>query len=222
MKMFTRLLLMSALVVVFGSIATFDAIAQIPETSFLHVTEPLDVGGTLLQPGTYVIRVLPSYSNRNLLQVTNEDRTKIFATVLSIPHAYTADREGQNTEYVLYPAVEGTARALRTWYAVDSTSKGGHDIVYPERRAMELAPLVKEPVYAYKGEDKVEELKVAPVVVVVTPAKEVVAYVEPAPKPVLVAEATELPVTASRIPLFATIGLLLVVVAFGIRAMRVA
>jgi hypothetical protein len=226
MKLLTRLLLMSALAVVFGSIATVDAIAQIParipETSFLHVTEPLDVGGNLLQPGTYVIRVLAKDWNQNVLQVTNEDRTKVFATVLTIPRAYTADREGQNTEYVLYPAVEGYPRALKTWYAVDSISKGGHDIIYPEPRAMELAPLVKEPVYAYKGEDKVEELKVAPTVIVVTPTKQVIAYVEPAPKPVFVAEARELPVTASHIPLFATIGLLLVVVAFGIRAMRVA
>lgn len=224
MKLLTRLLLVSALVFVVGAIYTFDAIAQaIQESSFLRVAEPLDVGGTLLQPGTYVISVLPNIGNRNLLQITNEDRTKIFATVLSIPHPYSADRDGQNTEFVLYPAIEGTARALRTWYAIDSTSKGGHDIVYPERRAMELAPLVKEPVYAYKGEPTVEKLPVAPVVIV-KPTKEVVVYVEPppAPRPVKVAKAAELPATAGNLPLFATIGLLLIGAAFAVRALRVA
>jgi hypothetical protein len=222
MKALTRLLLMSALILVIGVISAPNAMAQIAETSFLQVTEPLDVGGHLLEPGTYVIRVLPGYTNRNLLQITNEDRSKIFATVLSIPHAYPVGVGEANTEYVLYPAVEGTPRALRTWYAVDSTSKGGHDIVYPEGRAMELAPLVKEPVYAYKGEDKVEVLATAPVVIV-TPKKEVVVYVEPAPapKPELVAK-NELPDTASRLPLVAAIGLLLIGVAVVIRVLRVA
>lgn len=222
MKSLTRLLLMSALIFVIGAISAPIATAQIPETSFLRVTEPLDVGGHLLDPGTYVIRVLPGNSNRNLLQVTNEDRSKIFATVLSIPHAYPVGVGETGTEYVLYPEIAGTPRALRTWYAVDSTSKGGHDIVYPERRAMELAPLVKEPVVAYKDDAKDEELVTAPLVVV-TPKKEVVAYVEPtpAPKPELVAKA-ELPNTASQLPLVAAIGLLLIGVAIVIRVARVA
>lgn len=222
MKAMTRFLLSSALVVVFGSIATVDAIAQIPETSYLRINEPLDVGGNLLQAGTYVIRVLPGYTNRNLLQITNEERTRIFATVLSIPHAYSPAKDGTATEYVLYPAIEGTPRALRTWYAVDSVSKGGHDIVYPERRAVELAPVVHEPVIAYKGEPKAEELAIVPLVVV-TPKKEVVAYVAPTPepKPELVAR-NVLPDTASSLPLFAAIGVLLIGVALGIRALRVA
>jgi LPXTG-motif cell wall-anchored protein len=213
---------MSALILVIGVISAPNAMAQIAETSFLRVTDPLDVGGYLLEPGTYVIRVLPGYTNRNLLQITNEDRTKIFATVLSIPHAYPVGVGEANTEYVLYPAVEGTPRALRTWYAVNSTSKGGHDIVYPERRAMELAPVVKEPVIAYKGEAKPEELATVPLVIV-TPKKEVVVYVEPtpAPKPELVAK-NELPKTASNLPLAAAIGLLLIGAAVVIRVGRVA
>lgn len=220
MKVLTRLLLMSALVVVFGVISGPSAVAQLPESSFLNVVEPLDVGGTILQPGRYVIRVLPGNQNRNLLQVTNEDYSKVFATVLSIPHAIGANEEQTNTEYVLYPAVAGVPRALRTWYAVDSTSKGGHDIVYPERRALELAPLVKEPVLAFKGDANVDTLPLAPVVVV-TPEKEVVVYKEPAPKPVMVAELKDLPDTASSLPLIATIGLLLIVGAIATRTLRV-
>lgn len=220
MKVLTRLLLMSALVVVFGVISGPSAVAQLPESSFLNVVEPLDVGGTILQPGKYVIRVLPGNQNRNLLQVTNEDYSKIFTTVLSIPHAIGANEEQTNTEYVLYPAVAGVPRALRTWYAVDSTSKGGHDIVYPERRALELAPLVKEPVYAFKGDANVDTLPLAPVVVV-TPEREVVVYREPAPRPVMVAELEDMPDTASSLPLIATIGLLLIAGAIATRALRV-
>jgi hypothetical protein len=221
MKNLTKLLLMGALVVVFGAISGPTVLAQIPETSFLNVTEPLNVGGTILQPGKYVIRVLPGNQNRNLLQVTNEDYSEIFTTVLSIPHATPAGEETL-TEYVFYPAVAGTPRALRTWYAADAASQGGHDIVYPEGLAMELAPVVKEPVLAFKGDADVETLPAAPIVVV-APDKTIVVYKEPAPapKPVMVAELEDLPDTASSLPLIATIGLLLIGLAFATRALRV-
>jgi hypothetical protein len=220
MRTLTRLLLMGALVVAFGVISTPDAIAQEDEASFLTVTEPLNVGGTVLQPGKYVIRLMPSFSNRNLLQVSNEDRSQIYATVLSIPHAYAAGSDKSVTEFVMYPAVAGEVRALRTWFAPNSATGGGHDIVFPERVAMALAPLVKEPVIAYKGEPKAEQLPKAPLVTV-TPKKEVIAYVEPAPKPVQVARIEALPPMSSRVPLVATIGLLLIGFAIGIRALRV-
>jgi hypothetical protein len=224
MKALTRLLVLSALAVIFGVISAPHAIAQTPapEASYLRVTEPLDVGGTVLQPGVYVIRVLPQ-TDRNLLQVTNEDRSKVFVTVLSIPHVIGANEAKGNTSFVVFPSTEGSPQALRTWYAPDSTSGGGHDIVYPEGRAKKLAAVVKEPVVAYKDETKTEELKTAQLEVV-TPENVVTPYVAPtptpAPKPVMVAEAHEMPRTASRVPLFATLGSLLLCVAVGIRAFR--
>lgn len=239
MKVLTKLLVLSALALVFGVISAPNAFATIPEGSYLRAEEPIDVGGTVLQPGVYVIRVLPEIGNRNLLQVTNEDGSKVYATVLSIPHAYPSATEQANTEYVYYPAITGSPRALRTWFAPNSASGGGHDIVYPQGRAMELAPVVKEPVVAYVDDTKPVELKIAKLVVV-TPEKVVTEYVEPtpAPKPAMTTEpapklamttepapkpaakAAELPRTASRLPLLATLGLLLLGVAVGIRALR--
>lgn len=228
MKALTRLLALSAFVVIFGVISVPHAVAQIDEASHLSVAEPLDVGGTILQPGAYVIRVQPLFTNRNILEVTNEDRSKVFARVLSIPHGLSPRKEQEHakfTEYVYFPAIEGSPQALRTWFAPGSTSGGGHDIVYPERRAMQLAAVVKEPVIAIKDETKTEELKTVKLLVV-TPEKEVIAFVEPMPapapaqKPVMIAEARELPKTAGRLPLFATLGLLLLGTAVGIRALR--
>lgn len=225
MKAATRFLVLSALALVFCVISTPSAFATIPEGSFLRAAEPVDVGGTILQPGVYVIRVLPSIANRNLLQVTNEDGTKVFATVLSIPHAYDNMESPPTTEYVFYPTVAGTPQALRTWFAPDSTSGGGHDIVYPQQRAMELAELVKEPVVAYPAETKPEEIKTAPLVVV-TPEKKIAPYVAPAPQPKMVkvekvAQVQPMPRTASHVPLFAALGLMLLGAAIAIRALRV-
>jgi hypothetical protein len=222
MKRLTTLMALGAIAIMCGVIGATDAMAQKPETSFLRVGQPLDVGGTILEPGVYVITLLPLIGNRNTLQVTNEDRSKVYATVLSIPHE-TGTKVQVNTEYVFYPATADSPQALRTWFAPDSATEGGHDIVYPARRAMQLAAVVKEPVVAYKDETKTEELKTADLVVV-TPEKEVVAYVEPMPakKFAMISASPELPRTASQVPLFATLGLLLLVAAVGIRALRVA
>jgi hypothetical protein len=110
MKVLMKLLVLSAFAVIFGMISAPNAFATIPEGSFLRAEESVDVGGTILEPGVYVIRVLPEIGNRNLLQVTNEDGSKIYATVLSIPHALPAEREQGNTAYVFYPAIEGSPR----------------------------------------------------------------------------------------------------------------
>lgn len=221
MNRLTKWLALSALAITLGMLSPSSASAAIPEVSYLPVEEPLDVGGTILEPGVYVIRVLPLDSTRNMLQVTNEDRTKIFATVLSIPHALPATEEQKHTKFVFYPASNGAPRALRTWFAPDSTSDGGHDIVYPERRAMQIASVAMTPVVAYKDETPVEELK-STQLEVVTPDQKVTTYVEQAPteKVASMAEGSEMPRTAGNGPLLLTLGLMLVVGALGMRALR--
>jgi hypothetical protein len=220
MKTWSRLLVLMFVAATLGLMSAGNAMAQIPEASFLRVTEPLDVGGTVLQPGVYVIRVLP-LNDRNLLQVTSEDRSKVFATVLSIPHATPATEEQTNTEYVLYPATAGSPRVLRTWFAPHSSSGGGHDIVYSEQRAMELAALANDRVVAYKDVTNADDLKITPLEVV-TADKAVEPYTEAAPamKPMTMTSGSLLPGTASPLPLLALLGILMVGAAVGLRTFR--
>lgn len=221
MKTATGLLALTAMVVVFGVIATPSAFAVLPESSVLRLTEPLDVGGTVLQPGVYVIKALQNIANRNILRVTSEDGAEVFATVLSIPHSLEAGQDPEDTAFVYYPSVAGAPQALRTWFASDSTSGGGHDIVYPKPRAMELAAAAKQPVVAYTGMTEPEDMETAELVIV-TPENEVAPYDAPSPatEPVMVAEVREMPSTASPVPLFGMIGLLLIGLAVGIRTLR--
>jgi hypothetical protein len=223
MKLFARLLAFGALglIPVLGLAPAPSASAEIPEVAYLPVDQPLDVGGTILEPGTYVIRVLPSISNRNILQVTNEDRTRVFATVLSVPHALPATEQATATQFVFYPASGDYPRALRTWFNPESTSDGGHDIVYPERRAMQIASVVQEPVIAYKDETKVEELKTTPLEVVNADQK-IASYTE-RDLPEKVADMSEgagMPRTAGSGPSFLIFGLLALAVALSVRAFR--
>lgn len=196
---------MATLLVGAGGSATV-AKAQSSEFSIMTITEPLDVGGTILQPGTYRIKVVPLQTNRNMLQVKSVDRSELYVTVLSINHPRLEGRP--ETEYVYYPAASGLPMALRTWYPADKGS-GGHDIVYPGDRAAELAARVKEPVPAYRAagpvtEEQLKTVEVAPMRWNETPA---LATSPVAPPPVKVAE-NKLPATASSFPLLAGLGLL--------------
>lgn len=198
------------------------------ENSTFTVTEPLDVGGFVLQPGTYLIKVVMLSSNRNMIQVTNEDQTKVFASVLATPHPIRAGEAAPSSRYVYYATAPGQMRALRTWFARDTAN--GQDIVYPNRRAMELAALSKEPVIAIPDAVKEPEYATASLTVVTPdqaakPYEAPVAVIQTAPEPappVAVAEARplqELPATASHVPLFGLLGVVSLGAGLGLRAL---
>jgi hypothetical protein len=207
-----------------GTFATLLGVASAPvanaqsdrENSTFTITEPVDVGGFTLQPGTYLIRTLLLASNRYTVQVTNVEGTTVFATVLAVPHPIQRDEMVPESRYIYYATAPGQPKALRTWFAGDVSN--GQDIVYSKRRAMELAATAKVPVIAIPDAVKEPEYKTV-ALTVVTPDQNMKPYVEPAP-PVVVAEARplkQLPATASHVPLFAALGLLSLGGAFGLR-----
>jgi hypothetical protein len=197
------------------------AFAQTPESSTLPVTEPLDVGGTILQPGNYVIRVLPSSTDRNKVQITSPDFQTVFATLLTVPHPLEPNEEIPNTTFLFYPAGEGLPRALRTWFAPNPPTLTGHDIVYDEARAKQLARLAKSKVVFYPAETVVAEVEI-PTLQVITPEATVETYVVPTRQTTMVSTATEteMPATAGKVPLIALLGLLSIGGAVALRIAR--
>jgi hypothetical protein len=161
-----------------------------------------------------------------MIQVTNVEQTKVFASVLATPHAIREGEAAPSSRYIYYTTAAGQPKALRTWFARDTTN--GQDIIYPKRRAMELAALANEPVIAIPDEVKEAEYKSVPLTIV-TPEQQVKPYEQPVvvvqrapePAPIAVAEARpqELPRTASHVPLFAAMGLLSLGGALGLRAL---
>jgi hypothetical protein len=211
------------------------ALAQItPEASILPITEPTDVGGTVLQPGTYTIRVINSFSDRNKIQVVNQAGQTV-ATALTVPHELEPNEEVPNTTFVYYPAGEGMPRALRTWFASDPPGRHGHDIVYEEDRAKQLARLARARVVTFENEvaetdlgtttlrEATPEATIETYVYtppVVTETRTTVREVEtPAP---MVSNTTEveMPATASKVPAMALLGLLAIGAAIAIRVFR--
>lgn len=226
MKRLTSLFIVGLCMTLLGAVFATQATAQSSrnETSLLNLTEQLDVGGRILEPGTYRLRIVRARQNRNLLQVWNADETKLFATLLTVPHQEgPAGKQVPNSRYVYYPESADNIKTLRTWFAANTPGSGGHDIVYPRKRALELAALTDEPVVATEDEVQMAELETAPLVVV-TPAEETQPYKpittvkEP---PTRVARSSPLPdtlpQTASNLPLYLGLGLLSLLLALGLR-----
>jgi hypothetical protein len=235
MKDVLKLMRFGVLVVLISASAAF---AQTPEVSTLPVDEPLDVGGTILQPGTYILKVIPTLGDRNRVQVTSVDGQTIYATVLTVPHDLEPDEEIPNTRLVFFPAGEGQPRALRTWFPPNTAMEAGHDFVYEESRARQLARLANEPVVTYRGEElqvitpeaTMEAYTPPAPTPAPTPAPEPMPAPEPAPAPTPAPQISsapadttadiEMPETAGKVPMIALLGLLAFAGAVFVRFVR--
>jgi hypothetical protein len=226
MKSSIRPLIVGALALMIA----IPAFAQTPEYSVLPVAEPLLVGDTVLQPGTYTIRVVPSLSGRNRVQVTSPDLSKVYATVLTVPHPLEPNEEVPNTTFIYYPATTNRPAALRTWFAPHpEASQGGHDIVYEEDMARSFAVATRENV-VFIEEDTPETAFDDTPIQIITPEERVETYVYvPPPPPVVIetpapmvssVETIEMPDTASNVPMTALLGLLAIATAIVIRQVR--
>lgn len=201
------------------------AFAQtIPEKSTLPVDQPIDVGGTVLQPGVYAIHSMPESRDRTVIQITSVDGKTVYATALTVPHHMAVHEQQPNTTFVYYPAREGHPRVLRTWFPPDPVRLyDAYDIVYEEARARELAALTNEPVVSYRPAVTPEEFATAELQKVTPETTE--PYTPPTvaePEPTQIAEAQpmELPRTAGIVPLLALLGLAFLGAASGLRMHR--
>lgn len=205
-----------------------------PEVSYFPVTEPTDVGGKVLQPGTYVIKVIQAADSRNKVQIWSKDQKKLYATVLTIPHELKPNETMPNTMFVFYEPTPDHPRALRTWFASNPPGDHGHDIVYPEGRAKQIAVASKSPVVSYPETVADNDIDTAPLTVQ-TPQSTVEPYNPPAPvvaetttpapmisssdtnKTETTENTTEMPQTAGTNPTLALLGLAAIAGAVAIR-----
>jgi hypothetical protein len=136
------------------------AMAQTPETSMFELTEPTIVGDVTLQPGQYMISVIPSLSERHRVTVTDVNKTKVYTTVLTVPHALRPNETVPEARLLFFPAAAGETRALRTWFPRNAPREVGHDIVYDEERATMFARASNSDVVTYRGTTEAPEVRV--------------------------------------------------------------
>jgi hypothetical protein len=112
-------------------------------------SQPIEIpGGIILPAGTYVFKLMDSYSDRHIVQIFNEDQTHIYATILAIPNyrLQTTDK----TVMTFGESAVGVPQAIRAWFYPGANS--GEEFVYPKRRAMELAKAANVPILAMPAE----------------------------------------------------------------------
>jgi hypothetical protein len=78
----------------------------------IKIDQSIDVQGTVLPPGSYLMKLLLD-AGRRIVQIYNADDNRLITTVLAIPAYRPA---AGDTEFKFYEAAEGQPPALRTWF----------------------------------------------------------------------------------------------------------
>jgi len=213
------------------TVMTFSGPVEIPG---VHLK-----GWGVLPAGTYVFKIVDSQSDRHIVQIFNQDETRVYATILAIPNYRLRATDKTVVTFRERPA--GQPEALRAWFYPGRN--WGEEFVYPKAKAIELAkvtntpvlytaaelPLeVEEPVLTL-NEPVVAQMRQAPIMAIQPTGEEVeiaavvttppAAELEPDTAPTQVAM-TMLPKTASPLPVIALLGLLALGGAWGLGLVR--
>jgi hypothetical protein len=80
----------------------------------ITIDQPIDIQGTVLAPGSYVIKVLDSSLDRYVVQILNADNNNLITTIFAIPAYRLVPTD--NTQFEFYEAADGQPPALHTWF----------------------------------------------------------------------------------------------------------
>ncbi|HEX7962852.1 MAG TPA: hypothetical protein VF493_23275 [Terriglobales bacterium] len=197
------------------TIVTFSAPVEVP-----------GVDPQVLPAGKYVFKLFNSMSDRNIVQIFNENEDQVYTTILAIPNYRLKATDESVISFEERPA--GKPQALKAWFYPGM--KFGQQFVYPKQRAMELAKEVKEPILetpTTTPKTDLNELSKVPVEAVEPSGQivEMTKVVEPPPvtEAVQVAQAEparELPKTASWLPLLGLAGIVSLGASLGLKILR--
>ena len=110
--------------------------------TYVTVNEPIIAGNKVLDPGTYVWRLLDSPSNRHIVQIFDKDQQHLQTTVLAIPN-YRLQPTG-NTQFSFWETPAGVPKAVRAWFYPGDNF--GQEFAYPKKLVAQLASAAPVPV----------------------------------------------------------------------------
>src|ERR1039457_7629692 len=88
--------------------------------TILTVNETIQVPNKVLPPGTYVIKLMDSPSNRHIVQIFDKDEQHLQTTILAIPN-YRLKPTGK-TQIQFWETPAGQPKAMRAWFYPDRKS----------------------------------------------------------------------------------------------------
>ncbi len=202
MKSSKRQIIILCMVVLSALFVTSSASADARnKATKLTFRGPVELPGVALPAGTYWFQLADTNANRNIVQVWNEDRSQLIATLLTIPnHRMHPATDASLVNFDERPT--GTPEAIQAWFYPGNNF--GQEFVYPKTRATQIAQQVQHPVLEMPD----EQVKAEAPVLKQAPVK----AVQPTGEEVEVAEVVEteqvLPATGSPLPLLGMLGAL--------------
>jgi hypothetical protein len=104
------------------TVVTFSAPVEIP-------------GNKVLPAGTYVFKLLDSTGTRNVVQIYNEDETRMLATILGISDSRLNPPD--RNVFTFEERASGSPEAIRSWFYPGDLN--GVQFVYPHQEAAQIA-----------------------------------------------------------------------------------
>jgi len=114
------------------------------------VNHPFEVPGMVLQPDTrYVIRLYDSPAERHVVQLYNNDETKLLTTFMAVSDERSEPAD--NTVFTFVETEPGYPLPMKEWFYPGRIS--GLEFIYPKDQAMEIARHATEPILAASAGD---------------------------------------------------------------------
>ena len=110
--------------------------------TIIKINVATEVPGITLQPGTYVLKLLNSQSNRHIVEVMNERMDHLYALTFAVA-AERLEPSGKTT-LTFYEAAGDRPIALRKWFWPGDTI--GQEFIYPKAQAARISALTKQKV----------------------------------------------------------------------------
>jgi hypothetical protein len=109
--------------------------------TILTVNNTIQVQDTVLAPGTYVLKLLDSPSERHVVQIFDQDQHHLIDTVMAMPN-YRLQPTG-HSRFMFYETPAGTAPALRAWFYPGDNF--GQEFRYPKHlKTLETAAVINK------------------------------------------------------------------------------
>ncbi len=97
---------------------------------------PVEIPRVVLGPGTYVVKLVNSLSDRNIVQFLNERENHVFATVLAVPD-YEPNMIRDHSVFTFEERAADAPKALKTWFYPGDN--WGEEFVYPKAETARTA-----------------------------------------------------------------------------------
>jgi|SRR5579871_442113 len=123
-----------------------DAQTSEKKSAFV-LAQAAEVPGTVLQPGSYVIRLkgpapAGAPAGANLLEILSADESRVYATITSIPELRPPLDD--KAIFSFYQSPEGHWRAIKAWWPKPDPYPREEQFIYPTGQALSLIAATKE------------------------------------------------------------------------------